>query len=85
MAVGSGYEVIEWLSDSLLGSDFVKSIDDTGSDLLEDTLGSCAGAALVALWSVRSWTTRRTPPVGRGPGDPIAPSLARHRRTPQAD
>jgi uncharacterized membrane protein HdeD (DUF308 family) len=80
MAVGAGYEVIEWLSDSLLGSHFVKSIDDTGSDLLEDTLGSCAGAALVALWSVRSWTTRRTPAAGRESGDRIAPGLVRHSR-----
>lgn len=63
MAVGAGYEVIEWLSDSLLGTHFVKSIDDTGSDLLEDTLGSLAGATLVAVWSIRSWTTRRSASV----------------------
>lgn len=60
MAVGAGYEVIEWLSDSLLGTHLVKSIDDTGSDLLEGTLGSLAGATLVAVWSIRSWTTRRS-------------------------
>lgn len=60
MAVGGGYEVIEWLSDSLVGTHFVKSVNDTGSDLLEDTLGSCAGAVLVTVWSIRSWSTRRT-------------------------
>lgn len=59
MAVGAGYEVIEWLSDTLLGTHLVKSVDDTGSDLLEDTLGSVAGAAFVALWSVRHWSSRR--------------------------
>jgi uncharacterized membrane protein HdeD (DUF308 family) len=62
MAVGAGYEVVEWLSDSLLGTHFVQSVDDTGSDLLEDTLGSLAGATLVAVWSLRSWTTRRGAP-----------------------
>ena len=59
MAVGAGYEVIEWLSDTLLGTRFVKSVDDTGSDLLEDTLGSIAGAAFVTVWSVRHWSSRR--------------------------
>lgn len=60
MAVGAGYEVIEWLSDSLLGSHFVKSINDTGSDLLEDTLGSLAGATLVTFWSIWHWSSRRS-------------------------
>jgi uncharacterized membrane protein YjdF/uncharacterized membrane protein HdeD (DUF308 family) len=80
MAVGAGYEVIEWLSDSLLGTHFVKSIDDTGSDLLEDTLGSCAGAALVAVWSLRSWSTRRTTAASRGPSRLSGGELVRNGR-----
>lgn len=72
MAVGAGYEVVEWLSDTLAGTHFVKSVDDTGSDLLEDTLGSIAGAAFVTVWSVRHWATRR---VAVGP-------VARTRRSP---
>lgn len=59
MAVGAGYEVVEWLSDSLLGTHLVESVGDTGSDLLEDTCGSLAGAALVTVWSIRNWSTRR--------------------------
>lgn len=59
MAVGAGYEVIEWLSDSLLGTAFVEDADDTGRDLLADTLGSLVGAALVTAWSVSGWTSRR--------------------------
>ncbi|HET7649001.1 MAG TPA: DUF308 domain-containing protein [Gaiellaceae bacterium] len=59
MAVGAGYEVIEWLSDTLLGTHLVESVDDTGSDLLEDTFGSLAGATLVTVWSIRHWSTRR--------------------------
>lgn len=49
MAVGAGYEVVEWSSDKLLGTHLVKSIDDTGSDLLEDTCGSLAAAILVTV------------------------------------
>lgn len=62
MAVGAGYEVVEWLSDTLAGTHFVKSVDDTGSDLLEDTCGALAGAALVTVWSIRHWSTRRRAP-----------------------
>jgi uncharacterized membrane protein HdeD (DUF308 family) len=61
MAVGAGYEVVEWSSDKLLGTHLVKSIDDTGSDLLEDTCGSLAAAILVTVWSTRRWTSRRIP------------------------
>ncbi len=77
MAVGAGYEVIEWLSDSLVGTHFVKSIDDTGSDLLEDTLGSLAGAGLVAVWSIRHWSTRRaTVVVNEKAGDGVIRRIA---------
>jgi uncharacterized membrane protein HdeD (DUF308 family) len=62
MAVGAGYEVVEWLSDTLLGTHLVESVNDTGSDLLEDTCGSLAGATLVTVWSIRNWSTRRQAP-----------------------
>jgi hypothetical protein len=73
MAVEAGYEVVEWLSDTIAGTHYVKSIDDTGSDLLEGTLGSIVGGAFVALWSIRSWSTRR---VAVGPtAAPVGPPL----------
>jgi uncharacterized membrane protein HdeD (DUF308 family) len=72
MAVGAGYEVVEWVSDSLVGTHFVESADDTGSDLLADTIASGVGAAFVTVWSVSGWTSRRVtyrpaapPDVGR--------------------
>ncbi|HZQ65092.1 MAG TPA: DUF308 domain-containing protein [Gaiellaceae bacterium] len=71
MAVGAGYEVVEWVSDKLLGTHLVHSLDDTGSDLLEDTIGSLAGATLVTVWSVRHWSSRRVAVV---PAAAAAPS-----------
>jgi uncharacterized membrane protein HdeD (DUF308 family) len=69
MAVGAGYEIVEWSSDKLFGTHLVKSIDDTGSDLLEDTCGSLAAAILVTVWSTRRWVSRRIrgerPTIGR--------------------
>lgn len=81
MAVGAGYEVVEWLSDALAGTQFVKSIDDTGSDLLEDTLGSLAGATLVTVWSIRHWSSRRTTlqPVAAAESDRTAIQRVRRR------
>ncbi|HEU5363526.1 MAG TPA: DUF308 domain-containing protein [Gaiellaceae bacterium] len=72
MAVGAGYEVVEWLSDTLLGTHLVESVGDTGSDLLEDTCGSLAGAALVTVWSIRNWSTRRRAPESAPPPPPGA-------------
>jgi uncharacterized membrane protein HdeD (DUF308 family) len=59
MAVGAGYEVIEWLSDSLVGTAFVENADDTGRDLLADTIGSLVGAGGLTVWSISGWTSRR--------------------------
>lgn len=61
MAVGAGYEIFEWLSDTLFGTAYVENADDTGRDLLADALGSLAGATLVTVWAIRSWSTRRAP------------------------
>jgi hypothetical protein len=62
MAVSAGYEVVEWVSDSTLGTALVKSVDDTGGDLLAGMVGSAAGAALLVVWSVFGWgTVRRLP------------------------
>lgn len=80
MAVGAGYEVVEWLSDTLLGTTLVKSIDDTGSDLLEDTLGSLAGATLVTVWSIRHWSSRRAPLEPVAAAEPGRTAIQRARR-----
>jgi len=59
MAVSAGWEVIEWLSDSLVGTAFVEDANDTGRDLLAGTIGSLVGATFIAVWSVSRWTSRR--------------------------
>jgi hypothetical protein len=62
LAVTAGYEAIEWLSDSIAGTHYVKSADDTGGDIVAGACGSAVGATLLLVWSLRGWTTvRRTP------------------------
>ncbi len=59
MAVGAGYEVIEWASDGILGTNLVESADDTGRDLLADTLGSLVGSTFLTVWSLSGWSSDR--------------------------
>jgi uncharacterized membrane protein HdeD (DUF308 family)/uncharacterized membrane protein YjdF len=75
MAVGAGYEVIEWGSDSLLGTKLVESADDTGRDLLADTLGSLVGATLLTVWSLSGWSSVRS--TYRQAAPPRTPHWAR--------
>jgi uncharacterized membrane protein HdeD (DUF308 family)/uncharacterized membrane protein YjdF len=61
MAVGAGYESIEWFEDKfdILGGHFVKGLWDTETDLLADTTGSLIGATFLTVWALRGWSSRR--------------------------
>lgn len=66
LAVGAVWEIVEWASDSTLGSDLQLGNEDTVTDLLADTTGSLIGAALLVLWTTRSWgSVRRIPGENR--------------------
>jgi hypothetical protein len=51
VAAVAGYEVVEWFSNSLAGTHLAKSINDTATDLLEDTRSD-------------RWPERRSSPSG---------------------
>ena len=61
MAVGAGYESVEWFEDKLgiLGGNFVKGLWDTETDLLADESGSLVGATFLTVWAMRGWSSRR--------------------------
>lgn len=64
MAVGALWEILEWRSDSWLGTDLSQDNDDTNSDLVFDLVGSAAGAALLVAWARFGWgSVRRIPGV----------------------
>jgi uncharacterized membrane protein HdeD (DUF308 family) len=71
MAVGAGYESVEWTEDKfgILGGHFVKGLWDTETDLLCDTAGSLVGATFITVWALRGWSSRRVTVVpAPGPG-----------------
>jgi len=81
MAVGAGYESVEWFEDKFLGGHFVGGLWDTETDLLCDEGGSLVGAAFLTVWALRGWTSRRVTVVPvPGPGQtPVETAAARLR------
>ncbi len=64
ISVGALWEVYEWRSDAWLGTALSEGNDDTNGDLVRDTLGSLAGAALLVVWARFGWgSVRRIPGV----------------------
>ncbi|HWC27862.1 MAG TPA: hypothetical protein VG474_14830 [Solirubrobacteraceae bacterium] len=66
LAAGALWEIFEWTSDGLFGSNLSEGNADTVGDLIADALGSLAGGALMVLWAKRGWgSVRRIPGESR--------------------
>jgi hypothetical protein len=66
MAIGGLWEIVEWSSDNLLGSNLQLDNDDTVGDLIADALGSAVGGAGLVLWTRYGWgSVRRIPGESR--------------------
>jgi hypothetical protein len=66
VALGALWEIVEWASDTLLGSQLQLSNGDTVGDLIADSLGSLCGAALLVVWARWGWgSVRRIPGENR--------------------
>jgi uncharacterized membrane protein YjdF len=61
MAIGAGWEVIEWLLDQLSDVGRVANADDTATDLISDTLGSAGSALILVAWSLGNHSMKRRP------------------------
>jgi hypothetical protein len=59
LAVGALWEIFEWSSDGLFGSNLSEGNTDTVGDLIADAAGSLAGGALMVLWAKRGWGSVR--------------------------
>ncbi len=74
VAIGGIWEIWEWVSDHTLGSSLQLSNDDTVGDLVADTAGSAAGAALLVCWARYGWgSVRRIPGENRFEDTEAAP------------
>ena len=66
-AIGGVWEILEWLSDGVFGSNLQLSNEDTVGDLISDTLGAATGGLLLVAWTRYGWgSVRRVPGENRG-------------------
>jgi uncharacterized membrane protein YjdF len=63
MAIGAGWEIVEWTLDETTGSNLVGSTTDTATDLIWDTMGATGSALILVLWSIGNHSLRRRPGV----------------------
>ena len=59
MAIGAGWEIVEWTLDETTGSNLVGSTTDTATDLIWDTMGATGSALILVLWSIGNHSLRR--------------------------
>jgi hypothetical protein len=59
MAVGGLWEIVEFTSDAVFGSELSEGNVDTVGDLMADAVGSALGAALLVAWARWSWGSVR--------------------------
>jgi hypothetical protein len=59
VAIGGLWEILEWSSDSLFGSNLSMSNDDTVGDLIADSLGAATGGLLLVAWTKYGWGSVR--------------------------
>jgi uncharacterized membrane protein YjdF len=64
LAIGAAWEVLEWTSDELLGSELTGGEGDTIGDLVADTVGAIGGGVLLVVWTTSGWGTVRRLPGG---------------------
>lgn len=65
-AFGAVWELVEWSSDGVFGSQLQEGNTDTVGDLAMDCLGALCAAGLLVLWTVRGWgSVRRVPGTHR--------------------
>jgi hypothetical protein len=66
VAIGGIWEILEYSSDRLFGSNLQLSNRDTVGDLISDTLGSAVGGLLLVAWTKFGWgSVRRIPGQSR--------------------
>ena len=85
LTVGGIFEMWEWFSNTVFGTEMFVTYGDSVGDLIDDLLGALAGGMILLLWTGRGWSTWRTPgavlrgvePMPTGPPDRGADRLAR--------
>jgi uncharacterized membrane protein YjdF len=66
LAVGAGYEIVEWTLDGIFPDwHLVKGEWDTATDLVADAVGAAIGGLSLVVWDLWGWGTMRREPVSQ--------------------
>jgi hypothetical protein len=85
LTVGGIFEIWEWFSNTVFGTEMFVTYGDSIGDLIDDALGALIGGVILLFWTGRGWGTWRTPgaalrgeePMPAGPPDRNSDLLAR--------
>lgn len=70
IAMGALWEIVEWRSDAVFGTNLSIDNDDTVGDLVRDSIGAVIGAPLLVAWARFGWgSVRRIPRCEHPRGD----------------
>jgi uncharacterized membrane protein YjdF len=72
LAIGAVWEIFEWSSDHVAGSNLSHGQSDTIGDLIADGSGALIGGALLVVWTVYGWGSVRRIPGENRAEDPEA-------------
>lgn len=61
VTAASGYEIYEWVVDHWFGQNLFIGETDTITDLADGFLGAALGGALLAIWALARYTSKRLP------------------------
>jgi hypothetical protein len=61
LTVGGIFEMWEWFSNTVFGTEMFVTYGDSIGDLIDDALGALMGGVILLFWTGRGWGTWRTP------------------------
>jgi hypothetical protein len=61
LTVGGIFEMWEWFSNTVFGTEMFVTYGDSVGDLIDDTLGALMGGVILLFWTGRGWGTWRVP------------------------
>ena len=74
LAIGGLFEIWEWFSNTLLGTEMFVTYGDSIGDLIDDALGALAGGLILLVWTGRGWRTWRAPGAALRGEEPMPPA-----------
>jgi hypothetical protein len=74
MTAGGIFEIWEWFSNTVFGTEMFVTYGDSIGDLIDDALGALAGGVILLLWTGRGWRTWRAPGAALRGEEPMPPA-----------